>query len=76
MQLKRVENEELQILSLSAAARLTGFSRDVLRREMNLYQKSRGRLGLPFVVLSVDRRIRKSSLRNWLEKHERSAIYA
>ena len=70
-------NEQLEILTVVAAAKLTGLDRFKLARAMDLYSKTNGRRGLAFVQPYGRRRmLRRSSLRDWFERQEAQARYA
>lgn len=72
----KTPNEQLEILTLVAAAKLTGLDRFKLARAMDLYAQTGGRRGLAFVQPYGRRRmVRRSSLRDWFERQEASARY-
>lgn len=73
----RTPNEQLEILTVVAAAKLTGLDRFKLARAMDLYAQTGGRRGLAFVQPYGRRRmLRRSSLRDWFERQEAQARYA
>lgn len=72
----RVELEEIELLNVSQAAKLTRLGRDRIAAALDQYAASRGRLGLAFIppVREGGRRmIRRASLRDWLMGLERMA---
>lgn len=74
----RVRPDEIEVLSIAKAVQLTGIGKAKISAAMDQYSASRGRLGLAFIPASNDgghRRIRKSSLRTWLERLEMEARY-
>ena len=74
----RVELEEIELLNVSQAAKLTRLGRDRIAAALDQYAASRGRLGLAFIPPERDggrRMIRRASLRDWLVRLERTARY-
>ena len=72
----KTPNEQLEVLTLVAAAKLTGLDRFTLSRAMDQYSQTNGRRGLAFVQPYGRRRmVRRSSLRDWFERQEASARY-
>ena len=72
----KTTNEQLEILTVVAAAKLTGLDRLKLSKAMNLYAQTGGRRGLAFVQPYGRRRmVRRSSLRDWFERQEAQARY-
>lgn len=71
------ENEALELLDATAAAKLVGTDRHHIVSAMNSYKASNGKVGLAFIVMPTcrRRRIRRLSLRKWFESLERSACY-
>lgn len=74
----RTANEEVEVMSIAKAVKLTGIGKAKISAAMDKYQASRGRIGLAFIPAANEggfRRIRRSSLRAWLERLETEAIY-
>ena len=71
------QNDDVRCWSISEIARNTGFSRDLIREAMNLYENSRGVMGLPFMRATVSerRRARKSQVLEWMQRMERNAAH-
>ena len=71
------QSDDFQVWSISAIARNTGYSRDIVRHAMNLYEQSRGAMGLPFMrATESERRLsRKSMVLQWFERMEASAAH-
>lgn len=71
-----IANEQLQLMSVSAASRLTGLARLTITKAMDSWAASRGRLGLRYVQPAGERRlVRRSELLNWFERLERESSY-
>lgn len=74
----RSANEDIELLSIAKAVKLTGLGKAKISAAMDKYKASRGRYGLAFISAANEggfRRIRRASLRAWLERLEREAIY-
>lgn len=74
----RTETEDVELLNVSQAAKLTKLGRDRIAAALDQYAASRGRLGLAFIPPERDggrRMIRRASLRDWLMGLERMARY-
>lgn len=74
----RTETEDVELLNVSQAAKLTKLGRDRIAAALDQYAASRGRLGLAFIPPVRDggrRMIRRASLRDWLVGLERMARY-
>lgn len=72
----RTETEDVELLNVSQAAKLTKLGRDRIAAALDQYAASRGRLGLAFIPPERDggrRMIRRASLRDWLMGLERMA---
>ena len=71
-----VGDDDIRVLSILAISKLTGVSRDRIRREMNLWESSRGAFGLPFMRIDGDaRRCRKAMVLEWMKQMERKAAH-
>ena len=72
-----IPNEELELLSVSAAAEVCKVDRHYIADGMNQYAASNGRIGLAFVMMPARRRryVRRSSLKRWFEQLESRACY-
>ena len=71
-----VANEQLQLMTVSAAAQLTGLCRPTIAKAMDLWTTTRGRRGLRFVRPAGERRlVRRSELLLWFEQMEREESY-
>lgn len=73
-----VPNEEIELLSVSAAADICKIDRHYIAAGMKQYAASNGRIGLAFVMMPSKKRryVRRSSLRRWFEQIEKRACYA
>ena len=73
-----VPNEEIELLSISAAADLCKIDRHYIAAGIKQYAASNGRIGLAFVMMPSKKRryVRRSSLRRWFEQIEKRACYA
>lgn len=74
--MRRIHDDELQVMTVSDAARLTGLTRDIITQALNLWTKSRGSYGLRFIRPVNRRMIRRSELLTWFENLEDRARYA
>ena len=70
--------EEIELLDVSKASRLCGIKRAFIAEAMDRYRATKGRMGLPFIILqgTKRRRVRRASLRRYFEELERRAIYS
>ena len=73
----KTANEEVQLLNISQAAKLTHLGRDRIAAAMNKWMASKGAFGLAFVLPGEGRRrlVRISSLKRWLDGLERRVCY-
>ena len=71
----KTENDDIKAWTISEIHRETGYSRDTVRAAMNLYEASKGLLGLAFMVAETGdrRRSRKSQVIDWMQRMERSS---
>ena len=70
-------NEQLEIMTVVEAARLTHLDRGKIAKAMDEWQSSNGRIGLAFCHPYGKRRmVRRSALRDWFDRLERRAMYA
>ena len=69
-QLEKVPNEDVELLTQEAAAKLLHIDALKLRHAMNQWVKSSGRMGLAFVQVGARRRLRRGALRKWLAQLE------
>ena len=71
-----ITNDQLQLMSVSAASKLTGLCRLTIAKAMDLWTVTRGRRGLRFVRPAGERRlVRRSELLSWFERMEGDARY-
>lgn len=71
-------DESIKVISISQAAKLTGFGRDRISQAMARYKQTRGRYGLAYIAPETEggyRRIRVSALRAWLQRLEERSAY-
>lgn len=71
-----ITNDQLQLMSVSAASKLTGLCRLTIAKAMDQWTMTRGRRGLRFVRPAGERRlVRRSELLLWFEQMEREESY-
>lgn len=70
---QKTPTEDIEILSVLKAAKLTGMSRNTITAAMDSWMTSGGRVGLAFIQPTTRRLIRRSSLRDWFSHLERRA---
>lgn len=70
-------DDDICVWTISDIARRTGFSRNTIRYNMDLYESSRGAFGLAFIraTQSDRRRARKSMVLAWMQQMERAASH-
>lgn len=68
-----ITNEQLELMSVSEASKLTGLARATIAHAMDAWEISKGRFGLRFVQPTTRRLVRKSALLDWMTNLERSA---
>jgi len=68
-------NDDIRAMTISEISRVTGYSRDTIRSAMNLYEASKGALGLAFMRATIGerRRARRSMVLEWMSGLEKSA---
>ena len=73
-----VPNEEIELLSVSAAADICKIDRHYIADAIKQYASSNGRIGLAFVMMPARKRryVRRSSLKRWFEQIEKRVCYA
>ena len=71
-----MKDEQVTLLSVSKAAKITGLGRGTIAQAMNAWEASRGRFGLRFVCPENRRLVRKSALLEWFQGLERRAAHA
>lgn len=70
-------NEQIEIMTVIEAARVTHLDRGKIAKAMDDWQASRGRIGLAYCRPYGKRRmVRRSALRDWFDRLERRALYA
>lgn len=74
--MRRVNDDELETLTVSQASRITKLSRATIAKAMNLWTATRGGYGLRFVQPNERRLVRRSELLRWFEAFEQGARYA
>ena len=71
-----IGNEQIEILSASKAAKITGLSVHTILHGMDVWTATHGRLGLRFVRPRGTRRlVRRSALLDWFSAQERATAY-
>lgn len=66
-----VTDEQIETLSVSQAAKITGLGRDTIAHAMNAWEASHGRFGLRFICPATRRLVRRSALLEWFQSMER-----
>ena len=67
-------NDDITVLSVELASKLTGRAPETIKRAMDAWTLSHGRLGLAWMSLTGTRReIRKSALVDWMRRSELDA---
>jgi len=71
-----VHDSQIELLSASAAARITGLSVHTILHNMDVWSATKGRLGLRFVKPRGNRRlVRRTALLDWMTAQERATAY-
>ena len=70
----KMRDEDVELLTISEAARLVKTSRDTIRAAMNAWERSGHRFGLRWLQPANRRMIRRVSLREWEESLERGVV--
>lgn len=70
-----ISNDQIELLSVRQAAKVTGLARGTISAAMDGWEKTRGRQGLRFVQPSTRRLVRRSALLEWFTGMERIAAH-
>ena len=73
--MKSIRDDEIEILSVLQASKITGLCRRTITKAMDEWMTSRGRMGLRFIQPNERRLIRRSELLRWFESQERMVCY-
>lgn len=70
-----ITDDQIELLSVSQAAKLTGLARATIASAMNAWDTSRGRFGLRYVQPSTRRLVRRAALLDWMTSMERISAH-
>lgn len=66
-----ISDDQIELLSVSEASRITGLARETIARAMTSWDQSRGRIGLRYVQPATRRLVRRAALLEWMTDMER-----